>query len=145
MLAELIATGFFAGKSKIAPGTVGTLVGIPFVLLASTHWFVFLTLVVLLGVVGTLASQFIIEKTGIEDPEEVVVDEILGFLLAFILVPISLKSIMLGFLIFRVLDIVKPFPIKFFEKLPGAFGVMADDIVAGVMTAVILWVIFSIL
>ena len=145
MLAELIATGFFAGKSKIAPGTVGTLVGIPFVLLASTHWSIFFVVVVLLSVGGTLASQIIIEKTGIDDPEEVVVDEILGFVLAFTLVPVNIKSVILGFLIFRVLDIMKPFPIKFFEKLPGAFGVMADDVVAGVMTAVILWVIFSIL
>ncbi len=142
MLSEIIATGLFAGKSKFAPGTVGTLVGIPLAILSSVHWLVFWLTVLVLTVAGTVATQRVIDTTGEPDPEEVVIDEIVGYLLAFLFVPVNTKTVIVGFFLFRALDILKPFPIKFFEALPGAYGVMADDIVAGIMTAVILWLIF---
>ncbi len=140
-IAELIATGFYAGKSKFAPGTVGTLVGIPFLLLTSAQGAGYILLLLLLSVAGTLASQVVIEATGVKDPEEVVIDEVVGYMLTFLFVPLSFKSLLLGFLIFRLLDILKPLPVNLFEKLPGAYGVMADDIAAGLMSAVVLAVL----
>jgi phosphatidylglycerophosphatase A len=141
MLHKLIATGLFVGNVGIAPGTLGTLVGVPLVILLSAHWTLYLSGIILLSFAGLFASQRLIEESGVQDPEEVVIDEIVGYMLAFLFVPVNAKSLVLAFILFRFLDILKPFPIRLFEALPGAYGVMADDIVAGLMTAILLWII----
>ncbi len=143
MIWEIIGTGFYIGKSKFAPGTLGTLLAIPLIYLFAIKWWIVLIIAVSLFMIGVFASNHIININGEEDPEEIVIDEITGFFVAFLFVKPELNTYIVGFLLFRVIDIVKPFPINLFEKLPDGWGVMADDIVAGLMTSIILYFLYS--
>ncbi len=140
---QLIATGFYVGRLGLAPGTLGTLIAVPILYLASFNlWTIVATMGVLFAL-GLIASNEVIRITGESDPEEVVIDEIVGYLACFVFVDPTLKTYILAFVIFRVLDIVKPFPINLFERLPGAYGVMMDDLIAGLMTSFILFLLLK--
>lgn len=140
---ELIATGFYLGRFRYAPGTVGTLLGIPLVYLLVYKWWLTLLFGLLLYGIALWSASYVMELTREEDPEEVVIDEVLGYFLSFLFVEPTLKAIFVGFITFRMLDIIKPYPINLFERLPGGHGVVADDAVAGLMNAVILYLLFN--
>ncbi len=143
MWQELIATGFYVGRFRYAPGTVGTLLGVPLVYLLVYKWWLTLLFGLLLYAVAVWSANYMIELTREEDPEEVVIDEIVGYFFSFLLIEPTLKTMAAAFITFRVLDILKPYPIKLFEKLPKGHGVVADDVVAGIMNAVILYFLFG--
>ncbi|MEJ7619813.1 MAG: phosphatidylglycerophosphatase A [Aquificaceae bacterium] len=143
MWQELIATGFYVGRFRYAPGTVGTLLGVPLVYLLVYKWWLTLLFGLLLYAVAVWSANYMIELTREEDPEEVVIDEIVGYFFSFLLIEPTLKTMVVAFITFRVLDILKPYPIKLFEKLPKGHGVVADDVVAGIMNAVILYFLFG--
>ena len=96
--------------------------------------------IALLGI-GIWAAELVCRITRLEDPQSVVVDEICGQLVA--LTPLaaspSVIGIIVGFVLFRLFDILKPYPISRLERLHGGFGVMADDVLAGVFAAVLVW------
>ncbi|QID32799.1 phosphatidylglycerophosphatase A family protein [Pampinifervens florentissimum] len=143
MWQELIATGFYIGRFRYAPGTVGTLLGVPLVYLLVYKWWLTLLFGLLLYAVAVWSANYMVELTRDKDPEEVVIDEVLGYFFSFLLIEPTLKTIAVAFITFRMLDIVKPFPIKLFERLPKGHGVVADDVVAGIMNAVILYFLFG--
>lgn len=143
MWQELIATGFYVGRFRYAPGTVGTLLGVPLVYLLVYKWWLTLLFGLLLYAVAVWSANYMVELTREKDPEEVVIDEIVGYFFSFLLIEPTLKTIAVAFVTFRVLDILKPYPIKLFEKLPKGHGVVADDVVAGIMNAVILYFLFG--
>ncbi len=143
MLEELIATGFYVGRMKYAPGSFGTLLGIPLVYLFAFKWWVVFTLGIFLYLLALWSSNYMIDMTKERDPEEVVIDEVLGYFLSYMFVEPTIKTILVGFITFRVLDIVKPYPIKLFERLPKGHGVVADDAVSGLVNAVILFFLFD--
>ena len=134
--AGALVTGFGAGYLPLGPGTWGSLEAV--LLVALTHllfptqeWMV---LVVLLGLLATVAFGFsssIVDPQLDSDPSEVVIDEILGQIICFLWVPVSILSLTVGFLLFRFFDIVKPFPARNCEKLSGNTGIVLDDLVAG--------------
>ncbi len=134
-LAFLIATGGFVGKIPLAPGTLGTLVAIPIMLI---YWdkgiLAQLSITAAVFFLGLWASIVIVEKYKEKDPEYIVVDEIAGFMVGMIGIEPTLIHLAIGFVLFRLYDIVKPPPIKMFEKLPSGLGVMVDDIIAGLYT-----------
>ncbi len=138
---QLLATGFFIGRLGIAPGTLGTLIGIPILYLVSFNLWTILATAGVLFALGLIASNEIIRITGEKDPDEVVIDEIVGYLMCFVFIEPTLKNYILAFLLFRFIDIVKPFPVNLFERIPGAYGVMMDDLVAGIMTSFILFLL----
>ncbi len=143
MWQELIATGFYIGRFKYAPGTLGTLLGVPLVYLLVYKWWLTLLFGLFLYAVAVWSANYMVELTREKDPEEVVIDEVVGYFFSFLFIELTLKTIVVAFITFRILDIVKPYPIKLFEKLPKGHGVVADDMVAGIMNAVILYFIFS--
>lgn len=137
---HFLALGFGSGLAPKAPGTFGTLVALPLVWLlslAGTFWFVgFLVL-------GTLLGIYVCGKTatdvGEHDHGAIVWDEIIGFTLTMLLVPISLTTLLVGFALFRFFDIVKPWPIRWFDqRVHGGFGIMLDDLLAALPALVIL-------
>lgn len=137
---HFLALGFGSGLAPKAPGTFGTLVALPLVWLlslAGTFWFVgFLVLGILLGiyVCGKTATD-----VGEHDHGAIVWDEIIGFTLTMLLVPISLTTLLVGFALFRFFDIVKPWPIRWFDqRVHGGFGIMLDDLLAALPALVIL-------
>ncbi|WP_448583555.1 phosphatidylglycerophosphatase A family protein [Thermocrinis sp.] len=136
---ELIATGFYLGRFRYAPGTVGTLLGVPLAYLFGFKWWLVLLIGVPLYLIGVKSAEYMRKITREKDPESVVIDEIVGYFFAFLLIEPTIKTLLLAFVVFRVLDILKPFPIGLFERLPGGHGVMADDVVAGLLTGFILY------
>jgi phosphatidylglycerophosphatase A len=137
---RIIASFFGIGFSPVAPGTAASL-AILFLyrfFLYRLDWPWLAGIFVFLLVVGIHASTFYAAELGEEDPRRIVVDEAAGQLLVFAFVAPSWLNLGLGFVLFRFFDIVKPFPISRAEKLPGGWGIMADDIAAGLASAVIL-------
>jgi phosphatidylglycerophosphatase A len=135
-----LATGGYLGKIPAAPGTFGSLAGLPLA------WFfsrlpaggeVIVVVLFIAGAVWVAAEAELL--LGRTDPGAIVIDEIAGMLVTFLLIPMTAWSAAAGFLFFRALDIVKPFPIRYVEKrLAGGIAVVADDLAAGVAANIIL-------
>ncbi|RMH80672.1 MAG: phosphatidylglycerophosphatase A [Acidobacteria bacterium] len=140
---ELLATGFYVGRSRYAPGTLGTLWGIPLVYLLVHKWWFTLFIAILLYILAVWVSDYMVELTGDKDPEMVVIDEVLGYFVSFLFVETTFKVMLVGFITFRLLDIVKPYPINLFQELPKGHGVVADDVVAGLINAMVLYFLFG--
>ena len=129
-----VATGGYAGYAPVAPGTAGSLVGLG--VYALVRWCggpgletIVLSAVVAVGVWSATVGERYFGKT---DPGHVVIDEVAGMLLTLLWLPVTWVGALVGFLAFRVFDIIKPFPAGAAERLPRGWGVMADDLVAGV-------------
>jgi len=139
-VAVAIATVGGAGYFPIAPGTVGSAAGVVLYLL-TRHLdpSVQVGLFVVVCVVGTWASTVAAQHFGREDPGYVVVDEVAGQLATLMLLDVGLLGASIGFLIFRVMDIIKPWPANRLEALHGGLGIMADDIMAGAYGWLVLW------
>lgn len=140
---KLIATFFFIGKMPKAPGTWGTLAALP------VGWYILdqfggngLALAILLALgVGTAAAEYHAKNIHKADPKEVVIDEVAGMWIALLPAWLDYTSFAVAFIVFRLLDIFKPWPINHLEKIEGGAGIMLDDIFAGVVTAVIVYMI----
>lgn len=137
--AWLFATWFGAGRSRIAPGTMGTLATLPLYLVvrAGGPIAIFATAIAV-TVIGLVASAFVVRDSGEKDPQRIVIDEAAGVLVALSFAPQTWLGVGLAVLLFRVFDITKPFPARRSERLPGAWGVMVDDLVAGAWAAAVL-------
>lgn len=126
-IALAIATAFGAGYVPKAPGTAGALVGVAGFALGA-HPLVALAVVFIPGV---WASSVAARVSGRKDPQFVVIDEVLGQWVTLIGASAAPASLAAAFLLFRVFDIVKPWPVRWFEKAPGGWGIVLDDIMAG--------------
>lgn len=144
----LVSTWFGAGFLPIAPGTWGSLAAIPVAHLVAMLWGVWGLAGFAFGVtiIGVHASGETARLRGVTDPSEVVVDEVAGQSIAlipvYLLVPegavvLRIGTVLLAFLLFRILDVWKPGPIGWLERLPGGWGIMADDLLGGAVAAAI--------
>jgi len=138
-----LAFGFGSGLSPVAPGTMGTLVAIPFIFalkpLGNAGFWVALLLLFLLGV--RLCGQ-VSRKLGVHDHGGIVWDEMVGYWLSVAFVPLQWPWLLAAFLLFRFFDILKPWPIRQLDKkVSGGFGIMIDDVVAALFTVIILAVL----
>jgi phosphatidylglycerophosphatase A len=132
-LALFVATGLGSGYSPVAPGTAGSVVGVLlFLPLAGLAWPAQLAATAALAVLGTFAASRVAKRVGREDPGLVVVDEVAGQWVTLLALPLTPLSALVGFLLFRAMDIVKPWPARELERLPGGLGIVADDLAAGV-------------
>jgi phosphatidylglycerophosphatase A len=136
---SLVVTWFGCGRAPKAPGTFGTLGAIPVVWAFSQMGdYGYLGATMVLTVFAMVLAGMHEAMTGVHDAPEVVIDEVAGFLVTMALVPWSWPNVLLGFAIFRLLDIVKPFPISWVDKkIPGGVGAVADDLVAGILGNII--------
>ncbi|AFJ02068.1 Phosphatidylglycerophosphatase A [Methylophaga frappieri] len=123
-----------------APGTAGTLAAIPiYLLIANCPAWLYLILLVIGLFVGVWWSQSAIHFFQKKDPPEVVWDEIIGFLVTMFMAPSGWLWIVVGFLLFRLFDIWKPWPVRWADRcLTGGWGIMLDDVIAGIYAAIIL-------
>ena len=140
---KLAATGFGSGYAPLAPGTAGTLVGIPLYLVFSVlPWPLWLITVVAFTCLAWHVSEEAEKLFGRKDAPCIVIDEIAGLQWSLFLIAPTVLHMVLGFFLFRLFDIVKPFPARLFqERLPGGLGVVADDLAAGVYANVVLQVL----
>lgn len=138
----LLLTGLGAGYSPWAPGTAGTLVGVVFYLVFwhRFSWFLYLVFTLALLFIGVWASDAGLQLFGEEDSPHIVIDEIVGYFITMWGIRFGFWPVVLGFILFRVWDIWKPF--SRVEGIPGGWGVMLDDVVAGVLANLMLRIIF---
>jgi phosphatidylglycerophosphatase A len=134
-----IATLWFVGYLPVAPGTWGSIAGLVFVVLVPLSLPALLGTIVAGTVLGILAADAAEKAIGETDSGHIVIDEFVGYLVSVIFIPHTYGYLIAAFLLFRFFDILKPFPIRTVEKkLSGGLGVMADDILAGVVTNLVL-------
>ncbi|MBI4126013.1 MAG: phosphatidylglycerophosphatase A [Deltaproteobacteria bacterium] len=141
----LLATVGGAGKSPIAPGSVGTLAGMLMVSLVHPlpyHLYAITTVVFCLLAVWVSSAAATI--AGKKDPQDVVIDEVAGLLVTMAFHPWTWTTAIVGYVAFRLFDTWKPFPCKRFEKFPSGWGIVLDDVMAGVYANIVVWVVWGI-
>lgn len=139
---QLLATGAGLGYLPLAPGTAGSLLGAALCFpLLYVPWPVYLGATLVLIAIAVWASGRMAADLGRPDPPQVVIDEIAGMWLAAIALPPTLYDLTAVFLLFRLMDAVKPGPIPRLERLRGGFGIVADDVVAGLLARAMWWLL----
>lgn len=130
---HFLALGFGSGLMPKAPGTFGTLAAIPvYYLLKDLSLIQYLLFVLTVFLAGIYICQYTSDALKVHDHPGIVIDEFAGYFITMIAVPISWQSILIGFLLFRLFDIFKPWPISWLDKkVHGGLGIMIDDVVAG--------------
>ncbi len=143
-LVKLFGSGLFSGYSPVASGTVGSLMGLAiYALPGFENPGVMIAACFIVFVLGIKAAELMERRYG-HDPAEVTIDEILGMWISLLFLP---KSIFLGFtafLLFRIFDIVKPWPARKFDTVRGGFGIMMDDVIAAFYTNIILHILYRV-
>ncbi len=141
-IARILAVWFGAGLLPKAPGTWGSIAALP-IAYAIVRWG---SLEILAGatiavfIIGVWASEIASKEMGVADPSEIVIDEVAGQWLTLLVVPPDLILYLCGFLLFRLFDIWKPWPISWADqKIKGGLGIMLDDVIAGVYAGLLLW------
>jgi phosphatidylglycerophosphatase A len=138
-----LGTGFFSGYSPIIPGTAGSFVALIIYLIPGfenpTIMLVFISLATVIGI--PLGTKF--EHAYGKDPSKFVLDEFVGTWLALITLPKTLIIVVLSFILWRLLDILKPFPARQLERINGGWGIMLDDIISGIYTLILMLVLLQ--
>lgn len=137
---HLLAFGFGSGCAPVAPGTFGTLAAIPlYLLVAGLPWPLYAALVALLFGIGVWLCGRAAFDLGVHDHPGIVWDEWVGYLVTMFLAPAGWIPVVLGFALFRLFDIVKPWPVRVADRrVGGGFGIMLDDLLAGIYAALVL-------
>jgi phosphatidylglycerophosphatase A len=135
MIATMTATLFGLGRAPFAPGTLASIVALPIAwgVMALGGPIALFSLGLLVAGLGIWASDVYAKESGEHDPSECVIDEVAGQLLACALAPLSLFGFALAFVLFRLYDISKLWPVSAAERLDGGFGIVLDDVVAGIL------------
>ena len=142
-----IATCAYVGYAPVAPGTFGSVVGLAvfYVVRHQRSTAVEVAVIVALAAVGLWSATEAEHHFGGIDPGPVVIDEVIGMLITLAFIPVNMAGAIVAFLIFRFLDVVKPWPARRLEQLPGGIGVVLDDMMAGVYGNVVMWGLVSLL
>lgn len=142
-LIEIIASCFYVGYIPGAPGTYGSLFALIFISQFSSLTKNYSILIFI--VIGLIFSTLMEKQTGIEDDQRIVIDEFVGMLITFYYVSPNLLYLGIGFILFRLYDIYKPYPIMKVQNLPSGLGIMLDDIIAGVYARIVLHIFIVLL
>lgn len=140
---QFIAFGFGSGTLPFAPGTFGTLFAIPFYLLIQhTPPLIYLAIVVILTVLSIWICDKVSKEIEVDDHQGMCLDEFIGFFVTMFAAPHGWIWIVIGFILFRIFDIWKPFPIRYIdEKIHGGFGMILDDVCAGIYSCLLIHII----
>ncbi len=145
LLDKLITTGFGSGLSPAAPGTIGSLIGLLIYFIPGFEKiYIIVPAIVVFFAWGTYSSGKMEKEYG-HDPSRVVIDEIVAMWVSLVFIPKRLFLIAIAFMIFRMLDIFKPFPANYFDKKTGGLWIMLDDFVCGVFTNIALQIYLYVL
>ena len=142
-----VATCGYLGYVPIAPGTFGSAAGL--IVFAAVRWAnspaLELALIAFLFAIGVWSANAAEKHFGGVDPAPVILDEVVGMLITLALIPVNLPGAIVGFLLFRLLDVIKPWPANRLEALPGGLGVMADDAMAALYGNAIMRLLVAVL
>jgi phosphatidylglycerophosphatase A len=137
---SFVALGFGSGLAPVAPGTAGTLAAVPlYLLLQDLPLAVYLAVVAAMLFGGVPVCGYTAGRLGVHDHPAIVWDEVVGYLVTMIAAPAGWQWVVAGFALFRLFDILKPWPIRWFDRqVHGGAGIMLDDVIAGVFAAAVL-------
>ena len=137
---HFFALGFGSGLTPKLPGTAGTLVGaLLFILIPNISWIAYLVIVVCGFLFGIFCCGYTARILNVHDHHSIVWDEIIGYLITMFMVPKEWMWILIGFILFRAFDILKPWPISFIDRrMGGGLGVMLDDVIAALFSLAII-------
>ena len=137
---HFIALGFGSGLTPKIPGTAGTLVGVlVFILMPDTSWMTYLLIVVCGFLFGIFCCGYTAKILNVHDHHSIVWDEIIGYMITMFMVPKEWIWILIGFILFRIFDILKPWPISFIDRrIEGGLGIMLDDVIAALFSLAII-------
>jgi len=140
---HIFSFGFGAGLSPVAPGTMGTLVAVPIFLVIETFSpLIYLLFITTMFFFGCWSSAMTTKALNVNDHPGIVIDEIVGYLITMFFVPVIWYWVILGFLLFRLFDIWKPWPVSIVdEKVKGGIGVMLDDVLAAIYSLLSLHIV----
>ncbi|MGE5402061.1 MAG: phosphatidylglycerophosphatase A [Ignavibacteriales bacterium] len=145
-LEKLLGTGFYTGFIPFAPGTFGSLAALLIYFIPGFEspliMIPFILLFFFWGI--KIGDKFEVEFGG-KDPSECTIDEVVGMWITLLFLPKTLKIAIFGFVIWRIFDIIKPFPARNAEKLPGGLGIMLDDVIASVYSCIIVHIVITLL
>lgn len=143
-LVEIISTWFYTGYSPVAPGTCGTAGAVIFyvLLLRELDGIIYSLTAVVFTALAIYVSSCMSEFRGEKDPSDIVVDEVAGYILTMAFIPFEPRYVIIGFVLFRIFDVVKPFPVRRLESLRGGYGIVLDDVAAGIWSNIILHIIY---
>ena len=122
---------------------MGSVCAIPLIILLSTNQWVYLVITLILIGISVASSAVGAEMLKQADPGSVVIDEVVGMLVTFLFISFAWKRLLVGFFLFRLFDVVKPPPIRWIEHFPNGFGIVFDDVVAGIYANIVLWLLIS--
>jgi phosphatidylglycerophosphatase A len=143
-LAKLFASGLFTGYVPIASGTIGSLLAVGLYCIPGFEEPITLAIIILATLVIGIRNTGIMEKRYGHDPAEITIDEIAGMWISLFLLPKRIYVIAATFFVFRILDIIKPFPARKFDRMSGGFGIMMDDVVSGIYANIIIQIVLYI-
>jgi phosphatidylglycerophosphatase A len=140
---HLLSLGFGSGLSPKMPGTIGTIVGVGLYLLIPvqylTNWRIYLGVIIATFLIGVFLCGYTAKTLNVHDHPGIVWDEIVGYFITMFMVPKEWMWILIGFVLFRIFDIWKPWPISIADKrLKGGFGIMLDDVIAAIFALIII-------
>ena len=137
---HFIALGFGSGLTPKIPGTAGTLAGVlVFILMPDTSWMTYLLIVVCGFLFGIFCCGYSAKILNVHDHHSIVWDEIIGYMITMFMVPKEWIWILIGFILFRIFDILKPWPISFIDRrIEGGLGIMLDDVIAALFSLAII-------
>ncbi|MDD5432162.1 MAG: phosphatidylglycerophosphatase A [Candidatus Omnitrophica bacterium] len=142
ILVKILSSFFFVGYLPLIPGTFGSLAGILLIYCiggnTSNVYLPFLLFLICIGYLVCTPAEKLMQK---KDPKFIVIDEVCGMLISLLFIPFQTQWVIAAFLLFRILDTIKPYPAGQLERLKGSLGIMGDDIVAGIYTNIILQVV----
>lgn len=138
---KTLSTFFYIGYLPFIPGTFASIVGIFLFYLIKGNNFTYILFTLTLMILGFLVAGRAEEIFNKKDARYIVIDEIVGMLLSLIFIPYDIKLVIIAFIMFRILDALKPYPAGSLENLKGSLGVMSDDIIAGLYTNIILQIV----
>ena len=142
VITKFIATSCYTGYFPFAPGTIGSAIGLVICWLTGYSIILYLATGIVLLLAGYISSEFYAKDVKQKDPHEITIDEASSVFIAFLFIPFSIKTVIAGFILYRIFDIIKPPPIKKLEMLPGGLGIMADDMMAAIYTNIVLRILF---
>ena len=137
-LSRVLATFFFMGNFPVAPGSLASLAGTLLAIALYGHPVIYIVVFLVITFAGFAVSGRVEKLLGQKDPSCIVIDEVSGVLLAFFALPLTPAVIVTTFFLFRAFDMFKIYPVNRFEELPGAVGIMADDLWAGLYTNIVM-------
>ncbi len=144
---HFLGFGFGSGLIPLMPGTMGSLAAVPLILaMGFVNVSIYIVITIFATVLGVLICKKVSEDLGVHDHGSIVWDEIAGMMVVFIAIPITWYNLLIGFVLFRIFDIWKPWPISFLDKhIHGGFGIMIDDIVAGIFALLVMhaWLVLQ--